>query len=128
MESQSYNNIINSLWDILGEVSDETGEEELGEGYLLKYEGWSEICFIQILPNLQIELRRKNINVKSRKSIKEIEEDFYKYAEVESYKIIEDEWKPGLEKRGYLFIEGGYDNGGLYGRTWALFKNDFSKV
>lgn len=25
---------------------------------------------------------------------------------------------------GYRFICGGYDHGGLYGRTWALFVKD----
>lgn len=32
------------VWDTLDEISDESGENDWGEGYLLKYEGWGGVC------------------------------------------------------------------------------------
>jgi len=84
--------------EILEEVSDETGEEEFGNGFLLKYEGWSPTCFPKNLP----------------------ESEYESYAEDKTEEILK-EWKRDLAKRGYYFLDGGYLRSGLYGVTWALF-------
>ena len=96
------------MQDILAEVSDEIGEEDLGDGYLLKYKGWDGACIDEIWNSFEEEQEREDAS--------------YQYAEDQSYIIISNEWKPELKHRGYTFIDGGYDSGGLYGRTWALFK------
>jgi hypothetical protein len=104
-------NIYNLINDILNEVSDECHEQELDEGYLIKYEGWSNVCFENAWNNIG--------------KLEEGERDafFCNHAEEQSYLIIEEEWKPRLAKRFYNFIDGGYQKGGLYGITWALFKS-----
>jgi len=102
------------VWDTLAVISDECGEDDLGKGYLLKYEGWSGTCVEEVWNKVKAE--------------EEGEETCYEYAEEQSYKIIDDEWEPKLRERGYRFIVGGYDHGGLYGRTWALFKKDASNL
>lgn len=113
------------VWDILEEISDESGEEDIGEGYLFKYEGWGGICVEAVWRKVVTEqIRNGEIYVESDQAEEEIEQACRRYAEEQSYKIIFDEWKPELKERGYHFIYGGYDNGGLYGRTWALFKKD----
>ena len=111
------------LWkeiaDIIEEISDKVGEADLGEGCLLKFEGWSPVCFPETLASPET---RKGKNVETEITHADGEETYYRYAEEESCKIIEKEWKPELRERGYGLVEGGYDSGGLYGRTWALFK------
>lgn len=114
------------IWDeveaVLHEVSDEIGEDNLGEEYLLKYEGWSGFCVHETWTNIGVEQLRTGTDDESNEAEGMIEEACYEYAEDQSYKIIEDEWKSELSKRGFYFVDGGYDSGGLYGRTWALFK------
>ncbi|KPJ50640.1 MAG: hypothetical protein AMJ41_01080 [candidate division Zixibacteria bacterium DG_27] len=116
------------LWkracDILEETSDESGEDHLGEGYLLIYEGWTAVCVDEIWSETEAEQVRMRIDIEGEGAEKEKETACYEYAEKESYKIIDEEWKPRLKDRGYRFICGGYDRGGLYGRTWALFRKD----
>jgi hypothetical protein len=110
------------VWATLEEISDESGEENLGKGYLLKYEGWGGICVEEIWTKVEAEQRRRGIHSGSEEIEEEREQACYEFAEEQSYKIIDEEWKPELKERGYCFITGGYDHGGLYGRTWALFK------
>ena len=116
--------IWNLVWDKLEEVSDENGEDELGEGYLLKYEGWGGVCVEEVWVRVEEKQKRQGKGVYSEEAEEEREEACYEYAEEQSYKIIDRGWKPELRKRGYCFIEGGYDAGGLYGRTWVLFKKE----
>jgi len=104
--------IYNLINNVLDEVSDECNEEEIYEGYLLKYEGWSNLCFEYGWNNID-----ENVDG-------EIDDYFYKHAEEQSHLIIEEDWKPRLAKRFYNFIDGGYYKSGLYGITWALFKKD----
>lgn len=106
-------------WELLEEVSDESGEHDLGEGYLLKYEGWGEICVGEFLGQVREE---QGIGGQGGITEEEAEQACHEFAERESHTIVTNEWKPLLEKRGYGFVEGGYCRGGLYGRTWALFK------
>ena len=110
--------------DTLEEISDESGDEDLGEGYLLKYEGWSGVCVEEVWVEVEAKEKGRGIDIWSEEAEGESEQACYEYAEEQSYKIIDDEWKPELKGRGYHFIAGGYDHGGLYGRTWALFKKD----
>ncbi len=112
------------VWEILDEISDESGEDDLSEGYLLKYEGWGGVCGEEVWAKVEEEQERMGIVIESEEAEEEREEACFKYAEEQSYKIIEDEWKPKLKESGYRFLNGGYDDGGLYGRTWALFKKD----
>lgn len=84
------------------EITDEVGEQELVDGYLYKFEAWSDFCFA-FEEGLQ-------------------EEDYCTHAESQTDKIL-GEWKQELTSRGYSFIEGGFDEGsGIYGLTWAIFK------
>jgi len=106
----------------LEEISDECGEEDLGCGYLLKYEGWSSMCVEKVWSKTEVEQKKNGIDTDSEEAKGEIEEICRKYAEQQSYKIIHEEWELQLLERGYRFISGGYDSGGLYGRTWTLFK------
>lgn len=112
------------ILDTLEEVSDEIGEEDLGEGYLLKYEGWGGICVEKVRLKIEVQQKRKGIDILRDLAQEEREKAYYEYAKEQGYKIIDDEWKPELKGRGYCFIDGGYNAGGLYGRTWALFKKD----
>ncbi|MBM4295000.1 MAG: hypothetical protein FJ126_08885 [Deltaproteobacteria bacterium] len=89
--------IYNLITNVLDEISDECNEEELCEGYLIKYEGWSIICFENVWTNFDLKVDD------------EIDEYFYNYAEEQSYLTIE-EWKLQLENRFYDFIDGGYYN------------------
>lgn len=107
--------------DILEEISDECGEDDLGEGYLLRYEGWGGVCVEEVWSETEAEQVRSRIDIEGEEAEEEREAACYEYAEKESYKIIGGEWEPQLKERGYRFICGGFDNGGLYGRTWALF-------
>lgn len=116
--------IWNQVWEILDEISDESGEDDLGEGYLLKYEGWGGICVEEMWAKVEAEQERMGIVIENGEAEEEREKACFEYAEKQSYKIIEDEWKPKLKERSYCFLNGGYDDGGLYGRTWALFKKD----
>jgi hypothetical protein len=109
-------------YDTLSEISDECGEEELVEGYLLKFEGWCSICFEEVLIMIEAEQLKRDMDIESREAEDEKMTACYNYAEEKSYLIIENEWKPELERRCYNFIDGGYDKGGLYGITWSLFK------
>ena len=112
------------VWEILEEISDESGEDNLGNSYLLKYEGWGGHCVEKIWDKVTEKQGIIGININSQEAKEEGGEACHEYAREQSYKIINDEWKPQLMVRGYRFIEGGYDNGGLYGRTWALFTKD----
>jgi hypothetical protein len=111
------------LWNTLEEISDESGEDDLGEGYLLRYEGWGGVCVEKVWSEMEAEQVRSRIDIEGMEA-EERETTCYEYAEKESYKIIDDEWEPQLKERGYHFICGGYEHGGLYGRTWALFVKD----
>lgn len=117
-------NLWKRVWDILYEIYDESGEENLGEGYLLKYEGWGGICVEEIWEEVEAEQKRRGIDIYCEEAEGEREESCYEYAREQSFNIIGDEWKPELNKRGYRFIDGGYDGGGIYGITRALFKID----
>lgn len=110
--------------DTLEEISDDSGEDDLGEGYLLRYEGWGGVCVEKVWSKTEAEQVRRGIDIEGDEAKEERETACNEYAEKESYKIIEDEWEPQLKERGYRFICGGYDHGGLYGRTWALFVKD----
>ena len=123
-EMKSSPEIWEKVWNSLEEISDESGEDDLGEGYLLKYEGWSGVCVEEVWAKVEERQKREGMDIKSEEAEEEREEACYEYAEEQSYKIIDDEWKPELKERGYRFIDGGYDWGGLYGRTWAIFKKD----
>ena len=114
--------VINRIWDILTEVSDEVGEDEIGDGYLLKYEGWGGFCVENVWSEVEKRQKRLGLDINSSSANAEREEACFEYAREQSDIIIEDEWKAELKERGYDFVDGGYDDGGLYGRTWALFK------
>jgi hypothetical protein len=114
--------VINEMWQILIEVSDEVGEQEVGHGYLLKYEGWGGFCVESVWSEVQKRQEQQGVDIDSSAAIAEREEACYEYAREQTDMIIEDEWKTELEERGYNFVDGGYDDGGLYGRCWALFK------
>ena len=88
------------MWNTLDEISDEVGELELDEHWLLKYEGWSANCFPPKLP----------------------ENLFVNYTIRQSPKIHK-EWSAEMKQRGYKPITLGHDeNLGLYGITYALYK------
>jgi hypothetical protein len=123
-ETIPYHQIWSRVWNTLEEVSDESGEDDLEGGYLLKYEGWSGVCVEGVCEKVEAEQKREGIDSEGEDAEEKREEAFSEYAEEQSYKIIDDEWKPELEKRGYRFINGAYDSGGLYGITWALFKKE----
>jgi len=93
------------LWDTLAEISDEIGIEEDGR-YMLVYEGWSGVCVSHLFD--------------PKKSEKENEGRYYKYAEAQSDNIIK-EWFEEHKETHHL-IGYGYEPTGLYGVTWALFK------
>lgn len=78
----------------------------------------------EVWEKIVAEQSEKGMERESEKVEEERENACYEYAEEKSYKIIDDEWKPDLKMRGYCFIDRGYDSGGLYGRTWALFQKD----
>jgi len=90
------------LFELLDEVSDGTGKEEItidGETYLIHYEGWSSGCFPENLP----------------------EKEWEDYAAEQSNKVI-DEWKEEEKNRWDIIPElSGYISGGLYGRTYTVF-------
>jgi len=98
--------IMKKAMDSIDEVSDDIGEEQLDDDHILKFEGWSGFCVSKVWEETK----------------EDKEEACEEFAEKESYKIIENEWKPQMDRRGYKFIDGGYARGGLYGRTWAIFK------
>jgi len=88
------------MWETLDEVSDETGELQLNDAWLLKYEGCSASCFPPKLP----------------------ENFFVNYAIRQSPKIHK-EWNAEMTKRGYKAVMLGHDeNLGLYGVTYVLYK------
>lgn len=93
--------IVEEMWELLNQVSDETGEQRLKGGYVLKYEGWSSIC---------IPTRYKN------------EEAMRNYGTRQSDKILT-EWRRVMIRRGYGVVEEGHDERlGLYGVTYALYR------
>ena len=112
------------VWDTLEEVSDDSGEDDLGEGYLLRYEGWGGVCVEKVWTKTEAEQMRRGIDIEAEEAEEERVTACYEYAEKESYKIIDKEWELQLKERGYRFVCGGYDPRGLYGRTWALFVKD----
>ena len=88
------------MWETLDEISDETGELELSEHWMLKYEGWSPECFPPKLP----------------------ENFFVNYAIRQSPKIHR-EWNVEMTRRGYKAVMLDHDEHlGLYGVTYALYK------
>ena len=90
------------MWEILDQISDETGELQLNEHHVLRYEGWSPSCFPPKLP----------------------ENFFVNYAIRQSPKIHK-EWNAEMNKRGYKTIMTGHDeNLSLYGCTYALYKKN----
>ncbi len=114
--------IYDRVWRIMTDISDEVGEERIGHGYLLKFEGWGGCCVEDAWAKVENEQKKRGIDIDSEMANAERENACYDYAEEQTDKIIEEDWKPNLEEKGYEFIDGGYDNGGLYGRTWAIFK------
>ena len=89
------------MWETLDDISDEAGEFQLDERWLLKYEGWSAGCFP---PRLKTE--EAMINYAIRQSPK-----------------IHKEWNTELTKRGYKALMIGHDEHlGLYGVTYALYR------
>jgi hypothetical protein len=118
------NEIWEKVWNAVAEVSDESGEDDLGRGYLLKYEGWGGFCVESVWGEVEAAQKRKGMDIYSGKAKDERENACYQYAEEQSYDIIETEWIPESKEREYIFVDGGYDEGGLYGRTWALFKKN----
>jgi len=111
------------VWETLEQISDEAGEEKLGNGYILKYEGWGGACVEDAWLTVEAEQKKRGIDTESAEAEGEREAACCAYAEEQSYTIADHEWKPALRRRGYRFIDGGQEPGGLYGRTWALFKN-----
>jgi hypothetical protein len=91
------NNIMDWVYENLDEISDEVGTIENGD-YLLAFEGWSDICFI-------------DANIEP--------DEYYNYAEKESDNIIQ-EWI--IMHKDYDLVDSGYSPTGIYGVTWALFK------
>lgn len=118
--------ILKQASSFLDRISDEVGEEDIGEGYLLKYEGWGPACVDTAWPMFEALQGRRDIRVDGEQVEEDRECALFRYAEEQSYKIIDSEWKHKLRKRGYCFTDGGYDDGGLYGRTWALFRRQGS--
>lgn len=112
------------VWDILEEVSDENREDDLGKGYLLRYEGWGGLCVEGVWSETEAKQIRRGIDTETEEAEEEREAACREYAEQETPIIIEEEWEPELRDRGYYLVCGGYDPGGLYGRTWALFVKD----
>ena len=114
-----------SLWDpiqaIVQEVSDEIGEEDLGDGYFLKYEGWGGLCIEHVWLRVLELQERAGLDTESAEAIEAREDACYEYAEKQTDKIIEAVWIPEMKKRGFTYLYGSFDPGGLYGRTWALF-------
>lgn len=97
--------IFKKVFDFLEGVSDEVGEKEFGK-YVLIYEGWGGVCVEE--------------SWDETKSDEENEDLACEYAEGQTDSILE-EWKLKYEDQGE-FVDGGYQAGGLYGVTWALFK------
>ena len=89
------------IYKILDRVSDECNEEELSNGDILKFEGWSPNCFPEAV---------------------EDEDDSENYARSQSPDIIEKDWLPQMKRRRCRLITSGFEPGGLYGVTWALFR------
>lgn len=95
-------------YDILDETeSDETDEETTIIGrreYLLTYEGWERMCFLDVgLYNADKDACRK-------------------YAAEKSKKILEKEWPRRWNARGYRMIEGEYSPYTFdFGQIWALW-------
>ena len=96
------NEIWNEIYRILDKVSDECGQEELSNGDILKYEGWSANCFEDI--------------------DEEFEGDEEEYAASQTPGIVNKDWAPKMARRRCKLIESGYEPGGLYGVTWAIFR------
>jgi hypothetical protein len=117
-----WNDIMDEVWDFLEDVSDECGETELGYGYLLKYEGWSGNCVDDEWKEVEKRQRMAGKDTETKESEQEKTEACCEYAGDQTLKIIQTEWRPRLRQRGYSFVDGGYEHGGLYGKTWALFR------
>jgi len=94
------------IYRTLDSVSDECGEEVLSNGDILKFEGWSPNCFSDVVEN---------------------ENDFEEYAKSQTPNIVENDWVPKMRRRRCKPIESGFEPGGLYGVTWALFRR-ISKI
>jgi len=94
--------ITDEMWETLDSVSDETGEQELSNRYILKYEGWSPSCFPAAVTS---------------------EGAMRSYAVGHSDAVLQ-EWRQAMRKRGYRATsEEAHDsNLGLYGVTYALYE------
>ena len=93
--------IIDEMWDVLSQVSDEVGEANLGPSgeYIVKYEGWSPNC----IPS-RYKSGEAMIGYGTRRS-----------------SGIHKEWKKEMESRGYSLVEVGHEAPqGLYGVTYGL--------
>lgn len=110
------------VWEMLEQVSDEVGEEELGNGYVLKYEGWGGACVDDAWLTVEAEQKKRGIDTESAEAEEEREAACCAYAEEQSCTMVDHEWEAALSRRGYRLIDGGYEAGGLYGRSWALFE------
>jgi len=93
------------LYTVVDEVGDDIGEERNGP-WLLCYEGWGGFCVDPVWD--------------PARSDDENEEAAYEYARANSSAVI-DEW---VEERaaGFDLAESGHEPTGLYGVTWALFR------
>ncbi len=88
------------MWQTLNEISDETGELQLDEHWLLRYEGWSPTCFPTKLP-----------------------ENFWVNHAIRQSSKIHKEWNAEMQQRGYKATMLGHDEHlGLYGVTYALYQ------
>lgn len=110
------------VWETLNQISGEAGEEKLEGCHFLKYEGWGGACVEAVWQEVWEQQRARGADVESAQAEEEREAACSQYAEEQSYMIVDHEWKPALRRRGYRLVDGGYEDGGLYGRTWALFK------
>jgi len=103
--------VLNRLWEIVDEVSDECGEEKLNDNFIVKYEGWSGSCIP--LAELSLELKKPISKI--------TEEEMKDYCMLKGLSITEEEWKSEMNKKGFEILGMGHEQKGLYGRTWALF-------
>ncbi len=99
--------IWNEVYRILDSVSDECGEDELSNCDILKYEGWSGNCF---------------------SDLDKFDGDEEEYAASQTSSIVDGDWVPQMVRRKYKLIENGYEPGGLYGVTWAIFRRVLKKA
>lgn len=105
---QSSKGITHKIGEILDEISDEIGEEQLDPIHILKFEGWSPSCMPESI-------------------LSKGEHAMSLYAERQAPKIHR-EWRKEMSTRGYKMVKEGHEPGkGLYGVTWALYSTTLQK-